>query len=113
MIILDTINKSLEVDLAGAVSANELVWAVHYVEIKTETQDVSAVTEVDGVTTGATAVTMVTAPLLGRVRQIKSLTVYNKDTASATVTIQINNNGTVRELTKVILATNETLQYVD
>lgn len=44
-------------------------------------------------------------------RNIDSLTIYNKDTVSATVTVKIDDGGTESILKKVILATQETLSY--
>ena len=110
MIILDSTLKSLEVKLAGAITANQLVWMISYVDLDA-TFTLSTASEGDGVTNGVTAVSMVAAPASNHTRQIKFLSVYNADTVAATVTIQINNNSTKRIVTAVTLQTGETLQY--
>lgn len=110
MIILDTVNKSLEVKLAGAVSTSQLTFMISYVDLDA-TFTLSTASEDDGVTNNGTAVTLMAAPASTHTRQVKFLTVYNADSAAATVTIQINNTGTARILTKPTLQPGETLQY--
>lgn len=110
MIILDTTTKTLEVDLAGAVSTSQLPVVVSYVDVTTTAY---APIAADTATNSTTAVTIVAAPAASTQRQVKLLTVYNADTASATVTIQLNNNGTLRILVAVALAVGSTLVYTD
>jgi len=62
----------------------------------------------DGALNGTTSVTLVSAPAASTRRVIKSLTIQNRDTASVTVTIIYDNNGTQRQLAKVTLAVNDT-----
>lgn len=64
-----------------------------------------------GATNSTTAVTAVSAPASSKRRLIKSISVHNKDTASSTVTVQLNNSGTKYILTKKTLAADETLLY--
>lgn len=110
MILLDSTLKSLEVVLGGAITTNQLTWTAHYVDLDA-TFAISAASETDGVTNNTTAVSMVAAPASGHTRQIKYLSVKNKDTVAATVTIRINNNGTIRELPSVTLQAGEYLEY--
>jgi len=112
MIILDSALKTLEVKLAGAITTTQLPWVVTYVDVNQSTFAVSAASEADGATNSGTAVTMVAAPGATTSRQIKFLSVFNVDTAVATVTIQLNNNGTLRIIWKGTLAVGDTLQYV-
>lgn len=100
MIILDTTNKTLEVILNGAVTANELPFTAHYVDI-TATSVTAG--QQDGATNGTTAVTVLSAPAASTQRQLKFFSLYNSDTAPATVTIRYNNNGTTRIVYKIIL----------
>jgi hypothetical protein len=111
VILLDSTLKSLEVKLAGAITTNQLTWTVHYVDLDVSFA-ISAVSEGDGATNNTTAVTLIAAPASNHVRQVKYVSVYNADTVAATVTIQINNNGTARVLAKPTLQPGETLQYV-
>lgn len=113
MIILDATTTSLEIDLAGAITTNQLPFTVHGVDLLDTDQSVSDVFSANGATNNTTAVTMVSAPAASHTKQVKSITVYNKDTVAATVTIQINFNGTLRELCVVTLQAGETLQYDD
>jgi hypothetical protein len=112
--LLATKNQSLQIDLAGAVSANELPWSVEYVDRSIDSK-IEKPGAVRGVTAGATDTTMLAAPAnkwgSGFVRDIKNIQIYNKDTAAATVTVQILDGSTVCELFKATLQTTETLVY--
>ena len=111
MIILDATTKSLEIDLAGAITTNQLDVTCHAVDILDTTMAVSDIVNTNIATNNTTAVTAMAAPASGHTRTIKSLSVYNKDTASATVTVQINFNATIYIICKVTLATGEQLIY--
>jgi hypothetical protein len=111
MIILDATTKSLEVKLAGAITTNQLDVACHAVDLLSTDQSVSATVNTDIATNSGTAVTIMAAPAASHTRVVKSLTVYNKDTVDAVVTVQKNDNGTLFILVKVTLATGETLDY--
>jgi hypothetical protein len=110
MLILDATTKSLEVKLAGAVSANELPVTAHYTDITTTLYTPGSN---DTQTNGSTAATIVAAPAASTQRHVESISVYNADTAAATVTIQLNNNSTLRIITKVTLQAAEQLFYED
>lgn len=112
MIILDSTLKSLEIILTGAVTTNQLDYHIDYVDIdSTAAFAISTVSEGDGTSNNTTAVTILAAPAANHVRQVKYLSVYNKDTVAAEVTVRINNNGTFRILVKTTLQLGETLQY--
>ncbi len=111
MITLDTTLKNLELKLAGAVSTTELPWTIAYVDISQSTFGVSSSVEGDGTSAGASVVTLAAAPSANLSREIKHISVFNIDTAAATVTIQINNNGTKRILWQSILQVGDTLEY--
>jgi hypothetical protein len=112
MIILDSTLKSLEVKLAGAITTNQLPWSVSYVDVDQTSFAATAASEADGATNSGTAVTMVAAPSAGKSRQVKFISVHNADTVAATVTIQINNNGTLRIVFKATLAVGDQIQFV-
>lgn len=110
MIILDATTKTLEAVLAGAVTLNQLAYTVHYCDITT-----TAFTpgEVDGLTNSTTAVTILSAPAASTQRQVKTISVHNRDTAAATVTVSLDTSGTERILVKAALAVDSTLIYTD
>lgn len=110
MIILDATTKTLEVILNGAVTTNQLDYHVDFVDLDASFV-ISTASESDGTSNNGTAVTMLAAPAANHTRQVKFLTVYNKDTVAAVVTVRINNNGTFRNLVKTTLAVGDTLQY--
>jgi len=109
LINLDSTLKSLEVTLDGAVTTNQLPITAHYIDVLSSDQSISTISENDTVTNNTTAVTAVAAPASGHTRTVKSLSVYNKDTVSAVVTVQINNNGTLRIITHTTMAAGDTL----
>jgi hypothetical protein len=106
--ILDATTKSLEVKLAGAITTNQLPFSAEWVDVTT-----SAFTpgHTDGATNSGTAVTMVAAPGASTQRIVKHVNIYNKDTAAATVTVQYNNNATLRELIVIALQPGQTLTW--
>jgi hypothetical protein len=109
---LDTTTKTLEVKLAGAVTTTQLPIVVSYVDVLNSDQSVSAISENDAVTNNGTAVTVVSAPASGHTRVVKFLSVRNSDSVNATVTVQVNNNGTTRILWSGVLTTGDTLQFI-
>jgi hypothetical protein len=110
MILLDTTDKSLEIVLAGAVATNQLPFIASFAD-----HDATSFTPGanDGVTNSTTPVAAVAAPPAGAQRQVKFLSVVNLDTAAVEVTIQLNNNSTIREIFVVTLAVDEQFVYVD
>lgn len=111
MIVLDTIHKSLELVLAGAITTNQLPWMVSWAELDTTDFSLTDWASGDGASNSTTPVTLIGSPTATKRRQLKYASVYNKDTVSATVTIQLNNNSTVRELFVAVLATGESLRF--
>ena len=109
MIILDATTKSLEVKLAGAVTTTELPYVLGFVDLKSEDQSVFTVGGTDGTTNGGTAVAICAAPIAGHTRHVRSLSVVNKDTVPAEVTIQLNDNGTKRAIVTLTLAVGDNL----
>lgn len=112
MIILDATTKSLEVILGGAITTSQLPWTTSYVDVDQTTFAASAASTSDGATNSGTAVSIVAAPASGKSRQVKFISVYNADTAAATVTIRLNDNSTTRIIFKATLAVGDTLQFV-
>jgi len=106
MILLDATTKSLQVLLGGAVATNELIIVATYADL---TSTGTTLAEADTLTTGATAVTAVAAPAASTTRKVLGLNVMNNDTVAATVTVRLNNNGTLRKMITATLASGSTL----
>ena len=113
MIILDATTKSLEIDLAGAITTNQLPYVLGYVDLLSSDQSISAVGSNDGASNSTTAVSILAAPASGHTRQVKFLSVFNADTVAAVLTLQYNDNGTVRTITKVTLDVGDNFIYTD
>lgn len=108
MLVLDTSTK-LQVILAGAKATTDSPVIVSSTNL-TSTTDVPAIST--SLTNGATAVDVLAAPASGT-QLIKSISVFNTDTAAITLTIRTNNGGTTRTLFKTALAIGDSLQYED
>jgi hypothetical protein len=114
MLKLDSTLKSLEVKLAGVVATTELPFVVGYAEMNTATGALTAQSENDGVTTGATAVVVIAAPGGANLtRKLDFFSLVNVDTAPVTATIQVNNNGTKRIVFQATLAVGDQIAFVD
>lgn len=108
MIILNAIDKSLELVLGGTVAANQLPFVTGYVD-----WDGTAFTPgaTDGVSNDATPVTIVAAPGASTQRKLEFLSVDNEDTDPATVIVQYNDNSTIRSVFRAVLASGDNLSY--
>ncbi len=113
MITLDSALKSLEIKLAGAATTTELPYVSSYVDINQTSFALSAAGQKDGITTGGTAVTIVSAPVATTSRKVNSFSVVNVDTVAAVLTVQLNNNATLRTLFKVTLAVGDCLFFAE
>ena len=111
MIVLNTANRSLQYLLGGAVAANQLPFVVQYVNVTRE--GVTHNNSANGISNSGTAVTVLGAPSAGEKRVIQSFSVYNADTASATVTVRLNDNGTLRNIVVVTLSASDHLIYTN
>ncbi len=106
--ILDATNKSLQVLLAGTVTANQLPCVASWADISTSFFTPGAASTQ---TNNTSAVTVVAAPGSSVQRQIKALNIYNADTAAVTLTVQLLDNATVRILNKTTLQPGYALQF--
>lgn len=110
MIILDATNRKLQIKLSGAVITNELPVVSSYVDVTTSSY--SPATNATQ-TNGAAAVDFVASPAASTQRQIKYISVFNLDTAIATVSIIYRDNATDRQIFRAVLGVNESLIYTD
>ena len=114
MIILDLTTRKLEIVLAGAVTANQLQITVTYFDQTPKQSDLTKIFTAVSASNSTTDATILAAPPeINVIRNVKTITVYNKDTASATPTIKIDDSGTETILVKQVLLTTETLHYED
>jgi len=105
MLVLYTTTKSITVAMSGAPATTNPDFVTAY-------SDDNGTTFVegssDGALNGTTQVTLVASPAASTRRLIKSIFVENRDTASVTITVTLNNNGTLRNIAKVTLAVGDT-----
>lgn len=108
MIVLATDTDRVDALLAGSVATNQL-------NCMTSHRDITTTTFTPGRTVSdtnnTTAVDIVRAPESSVTRVVDFISIYNADTASATVTVRYNANGTTYTLSKVTLAAGEKLEY--
>lgn len=110
MIILTETTDRLQIVLAGNVTANHLQCVAFWRDVTTTAFTPGRSVAVSNNTTDAN---IVASPAESTQRIIDLLTVYNTDTANATVTIKFDANGTDYTLWRGILGVGEMLQYND
>ena len=108
MYYLDSTTKNIEVYLGSAVAANQLPITCAYEDITTSTFTPG---EYDTLTSNTSAITAIMAPGASTQRRVKSIDVYNADTAAANVYCRYNNSGTTKILTKAALPPQGVLQW--
>lgn len=108
--ILSANTHALEIVLAGAVSTTELDWFVAYAD---KASNVMTPGSSSGVTTGATSVQIVAPPAASHQIKITFLSIWNTDTASATVTVRRDVSGANTVVYRATLAAGEQLVYID
>lgn len=108
MILSNNISTTIEVVLSGAITTNQLKCVATWVDMPTA-DFASGQTATQ--TNNTTAVTIVPAVTATYRREVTYISVLNTDTVNATVTIQLNINGTTTQLVKVILASGSHLIY--
>lgn len=110
MITINGNTEKIRILLGGAVTTNELQWSVSWGQ--TADDALIGYDGASGVTSGTTETDMV-AGVAAEQSSIKSLSVYNADTVSATVTIIKDVSGTNTVLYTAILASGAMLHYED
>jgi len=105
VIVLDATTKKLQAKMSGAPATTNPDFVASYAD-----DDGSSFTEgsTDGALNGGTAVDIVAAPSSGKRRIVKNITIYNRDTASITLTIYYNDNGTQRVIFSGAVAVGST-----
>lgn len=103
--ILDSTGPSLQILLAGAVTTNQLQCTVNYTDYSS-TQEIDST--VDVLTNGAVAVNVLLPPP-EHWYVIENLSVFNADTATATVRIRYS--GILSTFVNIALPSGSTLTY--
>jgi hypothetical protein len=109
MLILGTTTDKIQVTLSNVVTTNQLDCIATYKDITTSAYSGSAPILVT--TNNTTSVDLVPAPASNTQRIVDFISIYNNDTANATVTVTINRNGSIGILFKCTLTTSESLVY--
>lgn len=110
MIVLTETTDNLQVVLGGAVTTNQLQCVSSWRDITT-TAYTPGRTVVSSNNT--TDVNIVAAPASSTQRVVDLLSVYNADTADATVTIKLDANGTEYILWKDVLSPGNTVRFIE
>lgn len=112
MIVLDTSTKKLEIVLAGSVTTSQLEINAYYFDQFPQQQSQPASGHKATQSNNTTDVTVVAAPALQGIRRnVHTFSCYNKDTASAIVTVKVDDGGTERILVKQTLNSGDSLNY--
>lgn len=110
MIVLTETTDNLQAVLGGTVAANQ-------VRCFSSWRDITATAYTPGrtgvLTNNTTDVNVVAAPASSTQRVVDLLSFFNLDSASATLTVKLDANGTEFILWRGVLATEERLEYVD
>jgi len=106
-VILNT-TDSIQAFLAGAITTTQPDYVVSWTAMVDTV--LSKPDNATGTLNSTTPVTLAAAPASGQ-RLVRTIAIYNRDTASATVTVVLDVSGTDRYLYKATLATGESLHY--
>lgn len=108
MIRLDTINRTIQLKLDIAATANQLPIVVSYSD-----KSGSSYTGASqlALSNNITAISICDAPLANVVRDIDSISIYNADTSPATVSVSYSDGGTLYPISKSLLNSGDSLRY--
>lgn len=110
MLILDATTTKIQASMAGAVTTTNPDYFASYVDVTTTTFTSA---QSNGALNGVTQVDMIAAPSASTQRQVKYISIFNRDSVSQTITVVVDVSGTDRTIYRGALLSNEMLQYVD
>jgi len=113
VILLDNVNRSIELVLNSTVATNQLRFVASYTDHSQSTWAMQNANSNTGNSNNTTPVTVVAAPDTNRSRKIKYMSVYNHDTDEAVVNIRFNDNSTLREIVSLTILPGQTLVYTE
>lgn len=108
--ILDLVTETIRVVLEGAVTLNELEWTASWADHDPVGERFTPA-GTHGLTNGTTPVDVITSPSANVQRQAKMITVFNSDTADATVVVQKFDGTVTRRWIRALLEPNWSLQW--
>ena len=108
MLRLDSTLRKIEILLGGVVASSQLAFVASWSDATTTSYSGGAT---PGVTSDTTPVTVVEAPGAGIVRDVDYISVANRDTFAATVTLQYNDNGVSYPIVTIALEVGSQLVY--
>lgn len=110
MIRLDSVTRKLQVVMGGAKTTTEATAIVSFFDSNKSGETTKGSTKI-ATTNGATDVDICLAPGNNFIRNIDTITVYNADSVTQTISIKIDDGGTDSILIKHALTTGQTLFY--
>lgn len=113
MLVLTETTDKIQVVLGGNITTNQLVCFACYRDFTGGTGNSYEAGRNAINTNNTTDVDVVGSPASGSRRVIDFLSIYNRDTVGATVTVKLDANGTEFILAKVNLGPDERLEYAD
>lgn len=108
MIILDTTNSTLEIELSNAKSLNDMPIYLSYREIG---EQIFIPKKQISVTNGTSAVTILNNPTINKQFVADYISIVNNDITPNTVTIQYNLSGTKYTIFKANIGKGEKIEY--
>ena len=108
MLILTQTTDKIQVKLSGTVASAQLQCYSSYRD-STSSSITPGRTVV--LTNNTTYVDIVPSPSASTSRSVEYLSVYNSDTASATVTFSVNDNGTIYEINIATISAGQKVEY--
>jgi len=108
MLILDATNKSITCAIDAAPATTNPDYIVSYADITTTTFTPGAA---DGALNGTTPVTIVGSPASSTQRQVKYISISNRDTINHTITVNYVDGASTRQMLSWFLSVGDTLIY--
>jgi hypothetical protein len=107
MIITGTSDK-IQFKLGGAVTTTQLAYTVDY---NNYTSTAVSLLSNNGTSNNTTAVDLVPSPSASQQNELRYCSIYNSDTATATVSVQVYDGSNTRIVFRAVLLTGEMMQY--
>ena len=109
MIVLDTVNRYLDVVLSAPVTTSQLHIVASYLSSANSSSDVSL--SQDSQTKNTTPVIIVQSPIAGGYKIVNFISIKNNDSVAANVTVRFVDGTTIKELISISLDPDDTLTY--
>lgn len=110
-IILDGSSENLQAVMSGAATTTNPDFFSSWAQMNA-TDSFELVDNTNGTLNGTTDVNLVAGVALKKIL-IRQITIFNRDTATVTITIKHDTSGTERTLRRFVLQANESVEYSD